>query len=62
MLQKILVGVLVVLAALYVLRTLAPLRWRRRLGLAPRATGAVDDTASEGGCGCSSCPPPRRHR
>jgi hypothetical protein len=60
MLQGIIVGVLVVAAALYVFRALAPLRWRRKLGLARRGAGAAagSDAATNGnGCGCSSCPP-----
>ena len=52
--QWIIVGVLVVAAALYVLRALAPLRLRRRLGLAPRQAAQ-----SDGACGCSACPPVR---
>lgn len=61
-LQAIIVGVLVVAAALYVFRALAPLRWRRKLGLARRGAGgaAGSDAAANGGsCGCSSCPPVR---
>jgi hypothetical protein len=62
LLQGIIVGVLVLAAALYVFRTLAPPRWRRKLGLARRGAGgaAGSDAAANGGsCGCSSCPPAR---
>ena len=64
LLQGIIVGVLVLAAALYVFRTLAPLRWRRKLGLARRsqagAGAAPGGDAAANGCGCSSCPPARR--
>jgi hypothetical protein len=63
--QWFIVGVLVVAAALYVFRSLAPLRWLRRLGLAQRGagSGAGSDAAANGGsCGCSSCPPARHRR
>jgi hypothetical protein len=51
LLQGIIVGVLVLAAALYVFRKLA----RRGAGAA-----ADSDAAANGGsCGCSSCPPVR---
>jgi hypothetical protein len=56
LLQGIIVGVLVLAAALYVFRTLAPPRWRRKLGLARLGAGG-DAATNGGGCGCSSCPP-----
>jgi hypothetical protein len=52
--QWIIVGVLVVAAALYVFRALAPPRWSRKLGFARRTAGE-----SAGACGCSACPPLR---
>ena len=68
MVQQVIVGVLVVAAALYTAWALAPARWRRRLaakaGLAgTRGTPAGGDAgASDGGCGCSACPPARPPR
>lgn len=42
--QSVIVGILVILAALYAVRTLGPRRWRRK----SRGAGA----AGGGGCGC----------
>ena len=50
MAQQIIVGVIVAVAALYVLWRYLPARWRERLGLAP----APGCGAGSGG-GCSSC-------
>jgi hypothetical protein len=54
--QGIIVAMLVIVATAYVFRTLAPVRWRRKLGLGPRG-GGTDAATKDGGCGCSSCPP-----
>ena len=50
--QDLIVGLLVVLAALYVLWRLMPGRWRERLG--GQAGGCGSSTGSSSGCG--QCP------
>jgi hypothetical protein len=63
--QGLIVAVLVVLAAAYVFRALAPRRWLWRLGIGRRTgTGPGAPGAGTGGgsCGCSDCPPVRKPR
>ncbi len=45
--QQIVVGVLVVAAAIYAARKLGPRRWRQRAGAASGAAGSAG-----GSCGC----------
>jgi hypothetical protein len=62
-LQGVIVGLLVVLAAAYVFRALAPRRWLVKLGLArSRAGSGPGPDGGDAGCGCSSCPPARKPR
>ena len=50
--QGFIVGLIVALAALYVVWRYLPARWRQRLGVAPAPGCGGDD----GGCGsCGSC-------
>jgi len=52
MLQAVIVGLIVALAALYVVWRYLPARWRQRLGVAPAPGCGGDD----GGCSsCGSC-------
>ena len=59
-LQGLIVAVLVVLAAAYVFRSLAPRRWLWKLGIGRRAGGNAAGAGPGGGggdsCGCSDCP------
>ena len=49
--QQIIAIVVVVLAALYAFRSLAPKRWRRRFGL---TQPEQDKPAAKSGCGCDT--------
>ena len=67
-LQGLIVAVLVVLAAAYVFRSLAPRRLLWKLGIGrrgravgPGGAGAAGAPGADGApCGCSDCPPPVR--
>lgn len=61
--QGIIVALLVVLAAAYVFRRLAPRRWLWRLGIGrggraagPGGTGAGGAGSGGAACGCDDCP------